>query len=226
MSNLSINLTIDRHRSGNTRIHGKIGEQVHDVNVWKGPQVGDAYIEGRQNNEVTTLRINSAFSDNGHGVFGRIAGVPFKGEWVQEPVEGDASLSLNKARLEIDQNPEDSSTKLKGTRLQAESKLTNEEGDESLVLLADGQRIRMSVDRKPGGHFDVRGQGPGGQFRFTMDRKGQEGDLRIQGKIPESLSLLPVMWELYGDDSVQPPEKPLSLGTAASLSAFWGFNLA
>ena len=75
MSTVSINLTIDRHKTGNTRIHGKIGQEHHDVNVWKGPQPGDAYVEGNQAGEPTTLRINSAFSEVGHKVFGRVAGV-------------------------------------------------------------------------------------------------------------------------------------------------------
>lgn len=226
MSNVPINMTIDRHRTGNARIHGKVGNTHHDVNVWKGPQVGDAYIEGRQNGETTTLRINSAFSDNGHSVFGRVAGVPFKGNWEQEPVEGDAQLSLNKAQLSVDQDPSTGATAALGTRIKADSQVTSAEGDETLTLLADGQRISLTVDRQADGDIDVRGRSGGGAFRFTMERRGQDGDLHIKGKIPESLSLLPVMWELYGDDSIEPPAKPLTLGTAAAVSAFWGFNLA
>ena len=78
MSHLSVQLTVDRHRGGNTRIHGRVGESHQDVNVWKGPQPGDCYLEGQIEGAPTTLRINSAFAENGHKVFGRLAGVPFQ----------------------------------------------------------------------------------------------------------------------------------------------------
>ena len=54
-----------------------------------------------------------------------------------------------------------------------------------------------------------------------MQRSGTTGNLRINGTIPEQLSLLPVMWELYGNDSVEHPAQPLTMGGAATLSAFW-----
>ena len=224
MSNLSINLNIDRMASGNARVHGKVGDQFQDVTVRKGPQTGDAYIEGEQNGGTTTLRINSAFSDHGQKVFGRLAGVEFTGNWEQEASQGDVELSLNKATLSIDQDPESQVTQSKGTRIKSTSTITNAEGDETLALLADGSRIDMSVDRQADGDIEVRGKNGGQNFRFSMDRRGKDGSMRITGTIPESLSLLPVMWELYGDDSKEPPARPLSLGATATLSAFWGFQ--
>lgn len=225
MSNVTINMTIDRHRSGNTRIHGKVGDQFHDVNVWKGPEIGDAYVEGQQNGETTTLRINSAFSDNGHAVFGRVAGVQCKGNWEQEATEGDVKLSLNKASLTLDQAPQSGLTQSSGTRIESTSQVTNAEGDETLNLLADGRRIKLTVDRQPDGDFEIRGRSGEGNFRLSMQRRGQDGDLRISGTIPDKLALLPVMWELYGDDSLEPPAKPLSMGAAATLSAFYSNQL-
>ena len=224
MSNLSVNIKIDRHGSGNARIHGKMGNQVHDVNVWKGPEPGDAYIEGEQNSLPTTLRINSAFSENGHAVFGRLVGTEFKGNWAQEPVEGDAEVFLNKARMTIDQNPATGVTEAAGTRIKSTTTRTNEEGDEKVSLLADGSRISMTVDRQPDGDIELRGQSGGENFRLSMTRRGKDGDLMCKGNLPESLSLLPVMWELYGDDSKEPPAKPLSMGAVATLSAFYGFE--
>ena len=221
MSNLSVNMTIDRHGSGNARIHGKMGNQVHDVNVWKGPEPGDAYIEGEQNGLPTTLRINSAFSDNGWAVFGRLVGTEFKGNWAQEAVEGDAELFLNKARMTVDQNPETGVTETVGTRIKGTATRTNEEGDENVAITSDGQRISMTVDRKPDGDIELRGKSGGENFRLQMTRRGKDGDLLCKGSLPESLSLLPVIWELYGDDSKEPPAKPLSMGAAASLSAFY-----
>jgi hypothetical protein len=222
MSNIPINMTIDRRRTGQARIQGKAGSNFHGVNVSKGPTPGDAYIQGEQNGQTTTLRINSAFSDNGHGVFGRIAGVPFKGNWAQEPTQGDAELFLeNAGSLTIDVNPETGVTESQGTAIRSTAQIVNAEGDEELSLLADGQRINMKIDRKEGGSMEIRGRSGDGPFRVTIDRRGDQGDLRIKGTIPESLSLLPVMWELYGDDSVEKPEKPLSMGAVATMSAFW-----
>jgi hypothetical protein len=97
----------------------------------------------------------------------------------------------------------------------------NTEGDEELTLLSDGQRINLTVDRKDGGNMEIRGRSGDGPFRLSVDRRGNNGDLRFKGTLPESLSLLPVMWEVYGDDSVEKPEKPLSMGAVATLSAFW-----
>ncbi|MBS2036726.1 hypothetical protein JST97_17180 [bacterium] len=224
MSNLNVNIKIDRTSSGNARIHGKVGNQFHDVNVWKGPQPGDAYIEGNQNDCPTTLRLNSAFATEGQAVFGRLVGVEFKGNWVQEPSEGDARLMLNKAHLEIDQNPATGVTESSGTRIKSTCTLTNDEGDENVALLADGSRINMKVDRQPGGDIEIRGKSGGESFRLQMTRRGKDGDLTCKGTLPESLSLLPVMWELYGDDSKEPPAKPLSMGAVATLSAFYGFE--
>lgn len=224
MSNLSINMKIDRMSSGNARVHGKVGDQIHQVNVHKGPQVGDAYIEGDQAGGTTTLRINSAFSETGQAVFGRMAGVEFRGNWAQEPVEGDVDFSINKASLTIDQNPQTQVTESKGTRIRSTSTVTNGEGDETLALLADGRRIDMKVDRQPDGDIEVRGKSEGQNFRFSMERHGKDGSLNIKGTIPETLALLPVMWELYGDDSKEPPAKPLTLGASATLAAFWGFQ--
>lgn len=222
MSNIPINMSIDRRTGGGSRVKGKTGDSFHGVNVSKGPQPGDIYLQGEQFGQTTTLRINSAFSDHGHGVFGRIAGVPFKGNWEQEPKEGDAELFLeNAGSLTIDVNPETGVTESKGTNLRGTARITNGEGDEELSLLADGQRLDMSVDRKPGGNFDVRGKSGNSPFRFTIDRRGDQGDLTFKGTIPENLALLPMMWEVYGDDSVEKPEKPLSMGAVASLSAFW-----
>jgi hypothetical protein len=226
MSNLNVSMTIDRHRSGNSRIHGKVGNQFHDVNLWKGPQPGDSRVEGEQNGEVTDLRHNSAFSEDGHGIFGRIAGVSFKGDWNQESGEGDVKLMLNKATLQIDQDPATGNTEVEGTRLQATCERVNEEGDEQVALLCDGQRINFSVDRQPEGHIELRGRSGQGPFQLKMQRKGQDGDLRLSGKLPEQLALFPVMWELFGDDSKETPEKPLSVGAAASLAAFWGTQLS
>jgi len=222
MSNLNVNLTIDRHSSGNARIHGKIGNQVHDVNVWKGPEAGDAYIEGEQNSLPTTLRINSAFSSNGQAVFGRLVGAELKGNWEQEPVEGDATLFLNKAKMTIDQDPATGMTESVGTRIKGTATVTNAEGDENVALLADGSRINMTVDRQPDGDIELRGKSGGENFRLHMTRRGKDGDLTLKGTLPESLSLLPVMWELYGDDSKEPPAKPLTMGAVAAMSAFYG----
>ncbi|MCW5866583.1 MAG: hypothetical protein KIS61_04905 [Candidatus Eremiobacteraeota bacterium] len=198
-----------------------MGNQVHDVNVWKGPEPGDAYIEGEQNSLPTTLRINSAFSENGHAVFGRLVGTDFKGNWEQEPVEGDATLFINKAKMTLDQNPASGVTETAGTRIKATATRTNEEGDENVAITCDGQRISLTVDRKPGGHIELRGKSGGENFRLQMTRRGKDGDLMCKGSLPESLSLLPVMWELYGDDSKEPPARPLSMGAVASLSAFY-----
>jgi hypothetical protein len=222
MSNMPINMTIDRRRTGQSRIQGQAGNNFHGVNISKGPKPGDAYIQGEQNGQTTTLRINSAFSDNGHGVFGRIAGVPFKGNWAQEPTEGDAELFLEgNGSLTIDVNPETGITESQGTAIRSTAKVLNAEGDEELTLLADGRRINMTVDRKEGGNMEIRGRSGDGHFRMTVDRRGDQGDLRFKGTLPESLSLLPVMWELYGDDSVEKPDKPLSMGAVATMSAFW-----
>ncbi len=60
---------------------------------------------------------------------------------------------------------------------------------------------------------------------MKAQRRGQDGDLRITGTIPETLAFLPVVWELYGDDSLEPPAKPLSMGAAATLSAFYANQL-
>lgn len=221
MSHLSVQLTVDRHRGGNTRIHGRVGEGHQDVNVWKGPQAGDCYLEGQIDGAPTTLRINSAFAENGHKVFGRLAGVPFQGLWQQEASEGDASLQLDGARLQLDVDPATSTIESKGTRIQSTSERTAADGDEKLVMTSDGQRMSLQVDRKPGGDFEVRGKDGDGPFRFSMKRKGQDGDLYVQGTMPENLKFLPLMWELYGDDAIETPEKPLSVGAAATLSAFW-----
>lgn len=221
MSNLSVNMTIDRHGSGNARIHGKMGSQYHDVTVRKGPEPGDAYLEGEQNELPTTLRINSAFSDNGHAVFGRLVGSEMKGNWEQEPVEGDATLFLNKAKMTVDQNPVTGVTETEGTRIRGTATRTNDEGDENVAITSDGLRISMSVDRKPGGDIEIRGKNGSDSFRLQMTRRGKDGDLMCKGSLPESLSLLPMMWELYGDDSKEPPARPLSMGAVASLSAFY-----
>ena len=120
MSHLSVQLTVDRHRGGNTRIHGRVGESHQDVNVWKGPQPGDCYLEGQIEGAPTTLRINSAFAENGHKVFGRLAGVPFQGLWQQDTVEGDASLQLDGARLSIDVDPAGRPIQYSRTRFSAD----------------------------------------------------------------------------------------------------------
>lgn len=222
MSNISINMNIDRRRGGQARVQGKAGSNYHGVNVSKGPKPGDINLQGDQNGKATTLRISSAFSDNGHGILGRIAGVPFKGNWAQEPIEGDAELFLeNNGSLTIDVNPETGVTESKGTAISSTATIVNAEGDEELNLLADGNRIKMTVDRKEDGGMEIRGRSGDGRFRMTIDRRGDQGDLAFKGTLPESLSLLPMMWEVYGDDSVEKPEKPLSMGAVATLSAFW-----
>lgn len=221
MSTLNVSIKIDRHNSGNARIFGKIGEQPQDVNVWKGPQPGDCYVEGNQNSAPTTLRINSGIAEHGHKVFGRLAGGEMKGQWDQEPSEGDAKLFLNKAQMEIDQNPQTGVTEANGTRVRSTTSILNDEGDEDVALTVDGQRITMSVDRHDDGAIDVRGRDGGQQFRLHIDRKGKDGDLTWKGSLPEKLSMLPLMWELYGNDSKEPPAKPLSFGAAAALGAFY-----
>lgn len=213
-------MTINRQQSGNSRISGKVGDNSHQVNVWKGPQPGDSYTEGEQNGAPTTLRFNSAFSDNGQGIFGRLAGTPLKGNWSQEQTEGDVEVSLDKAKLTIDVDPASGKTEVVGTRIRGTSQVLNDEGDENLTLLADGQQIKMSIDRQPNGKIEVRGKDGDGSFRFKMEPKGVTGSMRISGTMPEALEFLPVVWELYGNDSVQPPAKPLSFGSAACFSAF------
>ena len=225
MRNVNVNMTIDRLASGNARVHGKVGDNSQDVNVWKGPQPGDAYIEGTQSGEATTLRINSAFSDNGQGIFGRVAGVSFKGNWAQEASEGDVTMMLDKATLTLDQTPSTGTTQAAAPRLKATAQILNAEGDENLTLLADGQQIKLSIDRQSDGDIEIRGRDGAGPFRLRMERKGDRGDLHIKGTMPENLALLPVMWELYGNDSMQPPAQPLSMGAVASLSAFWDTQL-
>lgn len=214
-------MNVDRRRTGQARVEGKVGGNYHGVNVSKGPRPGDSYLQGEQNGETTTLRFNSAFSDNGQGIFGRIAGVPFKGNWAQEPIEGDAELILGTAKLNIDVNPETGVTETKGTRISSTTKVLNAEGDEQLTLLADGTRIDMTVDRQPGGKTDIRGRSGDGHFRVKIDSRGTPADLRIEGTLPDKFALFPVMWELFGDDSVEKPDKPLSMGAVATLSAFW-----
>lgn len=226
MSNIPIAMTIDRRAGGQARIQGKAGHSFSAVNVSKGPAPGDIYLQGEQNGQTTTLRINSAFSDNGHGIFGRLAGVPLKGNWAQESSEGDAELVFgNNSRLSLDLNPQTGETRAEGTAIRGTARLLNAEGDEELSLLADGRRISLEVDRKDGGDMVIRGKSGEGPFRLSVERRGRHGDLSLQGTLPESLSLLPIMWEIYGDDSVEKPEKPLSMGAVATLSAFWHSQL-
>ena len=221
MRNVAVNMTIDRLSSGNARIHGKVGDNLHEVNVWKGPQVGDSYIEGNQNGQPTSLRFNSAFSDHGHGIFGRLAGVPFRGNWEQEPTEGDVVMMLDKATLNIDQNPATGEIQVVGPRVKGTSQILNTEGDENLTLLADGQQIKMTIDRDKDGDIEIRGRDGDGTFRLTMEHRGKDGDIHLKGTMPETLAFMPVMWELFGNDSQEPPAHPLSMGTVASLSAFF-----
>ena len=221
MKNVNVNVLIDRHRfSKNARIHGTVDGKPMDLTVRKGPQEGDAYITGEYDRGVTTLRINSGIAEHGHAVFGRLGGVSVKGQWDQTNEEGDLSFKLNKASFEVDRQP-DGVTESKGTMVRGKTHLTNAEGDEEMVLLADGQRIRMSVDRKESGDFEVRGTSGSGPFRLKMQARGLDNDLRLTGSLPEELSLMPLMWEIYGDDSLKTPEQPLDMGTAATLGAFW-----
>lgn len=221
MRNVNVNLVIDRHRfSQNARLFGTVDNKPMDLVVRKGPQEGDAYITGEYDGGVTTLRINSGIVEQGHAVFGRLGGVPVKGQWDTVNEEGDVSFKLNKAALSVDRQAE-GATEIKGTLVRSESRVTNSEGDEEVALLADGQRLNMSVDRKPTGDIEIRGRSGAGPFRLTMTARGQDNDLQLSGKLPENLSLMPLMWELYGDDSLKVPEQPFSMGTAAGIGAFW-----
>lgn len=222
MKNVSVNVVIDRHRfSKNARIHGKVNGKPMDLTVRKGPQEGDAYITGQYDGGVTTLRINSGVAKSGHAVFGRLGGTQVKGNWSETNKEGDVSFKLNKASLNVDRQLEKDAVVTKGTRISADSKVTNAEGDEEFALLADGKRVSMKVNRSESGDIEIRGRSGAGQFRLQMKSHGQDNDLRVTGKLPENLSLMPLMWELYGDDSLKTPEKPLTLGAAAGIGAFW-----
>lgn len=222
MRNVNVNLKIDRHRiSNNARIFGKLDGKEMDLTVRKGPQEGDAYITGEYDGGITTLRINSGIAESGHDVFGRLGGVRVKGNWSESNQEGDVTFKLNKAHLDIDREPEEDTTYVKGTQVRAESKLTNEEGDEEFAVLADGERISMKVDRKDGGDIEIRGRSGDGHFRLEMKARGQDNDLYVKGELPEAMGLMPLMWELYGDDSLETPEKPLSMGAAAGVGVFW-----
>lgn len=221
MRNVNVNVLIDRHRfSNNARIHGQVDGKNMDLTVRKGPQEGDAYITGEYDRGVTTLRINSGIAEHGHAVFGRLGGVQVKGQWDETNQEGDLSFKLNKASFEVDRQPE-GVTEAEGTMVRGKTQVTNAEGDEELVLLADGQRISMSVDRKESGDIEIRGKSGSGAFRLKMDMRGLDRDMRVTGSLPEELSLMPLMWELYGDDSLRTPEKPMDMGTAVTLGAFW-----
>lgn len=158
---------------------------------------------------------------SGHDVFGRLGGVEVKGNWGVTNEEGDVSFKLNRAALEVDRQPESNSTVVKGTLVRAESKVVNTEGDEEFALLADGQRVSMKVDRKESGEIEIRGRSGDGNFRLQMTPRGRDRDLQVKGNLPETLGLMPLMWELYGDDSLRPPVQPMSLGAAAGVAAFW-----
>lgn len=221
MRNVNVNVMIDRHRfSKNARIHGQMDGKPMDLTVRKGPQEGDAYITGEYDRGITTLRINSGIAEHGHAVFGRLGGVQVKGQWDTVNEEGDTSFKLNKASFDVDRQPE-GVTASKGTLVLGKSRLVNDEGDEELVLLADGQRISMSVDRQDSGDIEIRGKSGAGPFRLKMQARGLDNDLRLTGNLPEELSLMPLMWELYGDDSLKAPQQPFDMGTAATLGAFW-----
>lgn len=222
MRNVNVNLLIDRHGfSRNARIHGNLDGKPIDLTVRKGPQEGDSYITGEYDRGVTTLRINSGIVDHGHAVFGRLGGVEVKGQWDVTNDEGDVSFKVNKAALEIDRQPEENSTVVKGTQVRSNSKVTNAEGDEEFALLVDGERVSMKVDRKESGEFEIRGRSGDGNFRLKMTPRGRDRDLQVRGDLPEALGLMPLMWELYGDDSLRPPVQPMSVGAAAGLAAFW-----
>ena len=222
MKNVNVNVTIDRHRfSKNARIHGKVDGKPMDLTVRKGPQEGDAYITGEYDGGVTTLRINSGIAESGHDVFGRLGGTQVKGNWSESNEEGDVVFKLNKAHLDVNREAGEDATYVKGTQVRSESKVVNAEGDEELVFLADGERVSLKVDRKESGDIELRGKSGAGPFRLEMKARGQDNDMRVSGKLPENMSLMPLMWELYGDDSLRTPEKPLSFGAAASVGVFW-----
>lgn len=226
MKNVGINMMIDRHRvNGNARVHGKVGGKSMDVMVQKGPTEGDFYLKGEINRKPTTLRINSAFAPEGHAVFGRMEGVPFRGNWNQKGPDGDATLQLNGARLQLDVNPEDGTLTAQAPNLRGSGATTNAEGDETFRIQGQGEFAKLKIDRREDGDILMRGTSDAGPFRLKMDRRGLDGDLRVTGTIPENLSLMPIMWEMYGNDNLEPVEQPLAMGAAASMSAFWNQHI-
>lgn len=222
MKNVQVNVKIDRHRfSKNARIHGRVDGKTMDLTVRKGPQEGDAYITGEYDRGITTLRINSGLAESGHAVFGRLGGVQVKGHWEETNDEGDVTFKLNKANFQVDQQADEGLTTSEGTRVKSETTFTNDEGDEEGFITADGQRLSFKVDRKDSGNIVVTGKSGAGPYRLEMTAKGQDNDLIVKGRLPERMSLMPLMWELYGDDSLKVPENPLPLGAAASVGVFW-----
>jgi hypothetical protein len=223
MRNVTIQLTIDRHRSnGSAQLKGRVDNKDVSLSVSRGTTDATAYVNGNWGSDD---QVQLAFNRDVHQGYNRIDG-EMDGHDIHATLnrglDGDTDMRMGGGRFEVDRDQKGENVAIRGTDVRGRVERELREGDEQGELTLDGERVRFSIDRDPlSGDFNIAGRSPGGRFELQAKRQESDGDLELTGTLPEGSQMFPLFWEILGDDKNIPDRNPLYPGSLVGMSLFF-----
>ena len=221
-----MNLTIDRHiTNGSAAIRGTVDGQKVEMLVERGVEDGNAYVNG----QVGKDGVNLTFVRNPHEGYESATGFYGKtrlgGNLRRFQPDGDTSVSQFGSEMLIDRQNQGANVLLRSNLVSGSFNRQLSDGDEHgrMSVRREGFDYTVDRDERTGG-FAISGRGADGSFRLDATRSLSDGDLSLNGTVPEGLKMFPLLWEVLGDDKNIRDRNPEYPGGVMAMSLF--FNAA
>ena len=221
MKTIPMNLTIDRNNnSGSAAISGNVnGQKVH-VRVERGVTDGTAYANGVVGSDDVRLSMGRSLENGYENAIGYYGKTQLSAAIRRYQPDGDTTVAQNGQQLLIDRQNQGQHVQLGSGPVSGSFERDLRDGDEYGHIGQGRGGFDYSLDRDPRtGNFTLKGRTDEGPFQLEA-RRSLDGDLSLNGTVPEGLKMFPLLWEVLGDDKHVPDRNPEYPGSVMAMSVF------
>lgn len=222
MKTIPMNLTIDRHISnGSAAIFGTVNGEKVNVRVERGVEDATAYVNGYVGQDNVKLSFERTVANGYENAVGQYGKTRLSADIRRHQPDGDTTVIQNGQQLFMDRQNQGQHVQLSSSVVNGGFDRQLRDGDENgqvSVGRRGGFDYRLDRDTQSGNIY-LEGRTDEGAFQLDI-RRNTDGDLNLNGTVPEGLKLFPVLWEVLGDDKNIPDRNPEYPGSLMAMSAF------
>ena len=221
MKTIPMNLTIDRNNThGSAAISGNVNGQKVQVKVERGVTDATAYVNGVVGQDDVHLSMERSAENGYENAIGYYGKTQLNAAIRRYQPDGDTMVAQKGQQLFIDRQNRGQHVQLGAGPVGGGFNRDLRDGDEYGQISVGRGGFDYSLDRDTrSGNFTLKGRTDEGPFQLDA-RRSVNGNLSLNGTVPEGLKLFPVLWEVLGDDKHIPDRNPEYPGSVMAMSTF------